>query len=173
MAKKSSTRADKVVSDAKKNGTAAPTKSVSNRKAASARKKAEKKPPQVKTEYEAAVSSNFATAAVCFFLCALFAIMSFNSEGALLRVVKSAILGLIGQAAFYFSIPALFYLFVIHLFNRKKRLRLRTFCLLSFVFLCGCIFHMIVYAPAVTEGFQIVTELYRTGGLGPLLPPRL
>ena len=166
-AKKSSSRADKIVSDAKKKGTSgASGKAVSKGKAASARKAAEKNPPKVKTEYEAAVSNNFVTAVVCLFLCALFGIMSFNSEGALLRVVKSAILGLIGQAAFYFSIPALFYLFVIHAFNKKKRLRLRSFCLLAFVFLCGCIFHMIVYAPAVTEGVQVVAELYRTGALG-------
>ena len=164
--KKSSSRADKAVSAAKKNGTAAPAKSVSNRKAASAKKKAEKKPPKVTTEYEAAVTNHFAAAVVCLFLCALFAIMSFNSEGALLRVLKSAVLGLMGQAAFCFSIPALFYLFLIHVFNRKKRLRLRTFCVIFFVFLCGCIFHMIVYAPVVTEGIQVVAELYRTGAAG-------
>ena len=166
MAAKKTSRADKAVSDAKKNGTAASTKTVSNKKAASQKKKAEKKPPKVKTEYEAAVSNNFVTAVVCIFLCALFAIMSFNSEGALLRVVKNAVLGLMGQAAFYFSIPALFYLFVIHLFNRRKRLKLRSFCVLAFVYLCGCIFHMIVYAPVITEGFQVVTELYRTGATG-------
>ena len=142
MAKKASSRAEKAVSDAKKNGIAAPAKAVSGKKNASAKKKAEKKPPTVKTEYEAAVSHHFVTAVVCIFLCLLFAIMSFNSEGALLKVVKAAILGLIGQAAFYFSIPALFYLFLIHVFNKRKRLRLRTFCVLAFVFLCGCIFHI-------------------------------
>jgi len=166
-AKKKSSRADKMVSDAKKKGASGTSgNAVSEKKAASAKKAAEKKPPKVKTEYEANVSNNFVAAVACIFLCALFGIMAFNSEGALLRIAKSAVLGLIGQAAFYFSIPALFYLFIIHAFNKKKRLKLRTFCLLSFVFLCGCIFHMIVYAPVVTEGFQVIAELYRTGATG-------
>ena len=166
-AKKSASRAEKIVSDAKKKGTAAASgKAVSDKKAASAKKAAEKHPPKVKTEYETAVSNNFVTAVVCIFLSALFGIMAFNSDGALLRIAKSAVLGLLGQAAFYFSIPALFYLFVIHAFNKKKRLKLRTFCLLSFVFLCGCVFHMIVYAPAETVGFQVIAELYRTGAVG-------
>ena len=89
-AKKSSSRAEKMVSGAKKKGTAGVSgKAVSGKKAASAKKAAEKNPPKVKTEYEAAVSNNFVTAVVCIFLSALFGIMAFNSDGALLRIAKS------------------------------------------------------------------------------------
>ena len=165
--KKSSSRAEKVVSNAKKKGTdSTSSKTVSKKKAASAKKAAEKKPPKVKTEYEGAIPDNFVAAIVCILLFALFAVMCFNAEGALLQVVKSAIVGLIGQAAFYFSVPALLYLFVIYAFNRRKRVRLRSFCVISFVFLCGALFHMIVYRPIVAEGFDILVNLYQSGNLG-------
>ncbi len=165
--KKPSSRAEKIVSDAKKKGTAGtPSKSVSQRKAASAKRAAEKKPPKVKTEYESAVPNHYLTAFVSILLCILFTVMALNEDGALLRLVKGVVLGLIGQAAFYFSIPALLYLFVIHAFSKRKGLKLRTFCLVSFVFLCGCIFHLIIYAPTMAEGFQILLDLYTAGGLG-------
>jgi len=165
--KKSSSRAEKAVSDVKKKGsTGSSSKTVSNKKAASAKKAAEKKPPQVKTEYEKAVPNNVATALVCLLLFLLFAVMSFNSDGALLKMVKSVVLGLIGQAAFYFSVPALLYLFIIHIFNRRKAVKLRSFCVIVFVLLCGSIFHMIVYAPAMAEGIEIIGELYTAGILG-------
>ena len=110
--KKTSTRAEQVVSGAKKKGAEnTSSKSVSKKKAASAKKAAEKKPPKVKTEYEAPIPDNFVAALVCILLGVLFGVMAFNSEGALLQVVKSVVVGLIGQAAFYFSVPALLYLF--------------------------------------------------------------
>ncbi len=165
--KKSSSRAEKAVSNAKKNGTGgAASKSISKKKAASAKKAAEKKPPKVKTEYEQPVPNHYVTAFVSILLCVLFAVMAFNEDGALLRLVKGVVLGLIGQAAFYFSIPALLYLFVIHAFSKRKSLKLRTFCILSFVFLCGSIFHLIIYAPTLAEGFQVIFDLYTAGGLG-------
>ncbi len=163
--KKPSSRAEKAVSNAKKNGTAG-GKAVSQKKAASAKKAAEKKPPKVKTEYETAVPNHYITAAASVVLCILFTVMAFNEDGALLRIVKGFVLGIIGHAAFYFSIPALFYLFIIHVFNKRKDLKLRSFFVLSFVFLCGSIFHLIVYAPAMAEGFEVVVQLFESGRLG-------
>ena len=52
-------------------------------------------------------------------LFALFLAIAVNPDGALLRAMKSVILGLLGQAGFYFSIPALVYLFLIQTFGRK------------------------------------------------------
>ncbi len=163
--KKASSRAERAVSGAKKTGGAA-SKPVSNKKASSNKKAAEKKPPKVKTEYEAPVSDNFVTAVVSLLLFILFAIMCVNADGALLRVVKAAILGLIGQAAFYFAVPALAYLFFIHAFNRRKAVRLRSVCVIGFVFFCGAIFHMIVYAPVVAKGLDLIVNLYSTGAAG-------
>ena len=165
--KKTSSRAEQVVSNAKKKGTSgASSKSVSKKKAASTKKAAEKKPPQVKTEYEKAVPNNVATALASLLMCVLFGVMTFNSEGAILQIVKSVVLGLIGQAALYFSIPALFYLFVIHIFNRRKAVKLRSFCVILFVTLCGGLFHMIVYASVPISGLDLILDLYETGIAG-------
>ena len=164
--KKTSSRADQVVSGAKKKGNGKSSKAVSKKKAASAKKAAEKKPPKVKTEYENAIPDNFVAAFVCILLFILFTVMSFNSEGALLQVIKAFLLGIIGQAAFYFSVPALLYLFVIHAFNRRKHVKLRSFCVVSFVLLCGMLFHLIVYRATSAEGFDIIIGLYNTGIIG-------
>ncbi len=162
--KKSSSRAEKAVSDVKKKGVT--SKSVSKKKTESAKKAAEKKPPKVKTEYENPVSNNFVMALVSILLFILFAIMSVNADGALLQVVKSVILGLIGQAGFYFSIPALLYLFIIHTFGRKTAVRMRSFCVICFVLLCGGIYHLIVASGMTADGIGFVADLYVSGGSG-------
>ena len=166
--KKASSRAEKAVTDVKKKGSASgsSSKSVSKKKAASAKKAAAKNPPKVKTEYENPIPNSFVAALVSILLFILFAIMSVNPDGALLQMVKSVILGLIGQAGFYFSIPALLYLFVILAFNRKKPVKMRSFCVIAFVFLCGAVFHLIVHTPVSAEGFELIADLYSTGVSG-------
>ena len=54
-------------------------------------------------------------------LFALFVVISVNPDGWLLEIIQSVVLGLVGQAGFYFAIPGLLYLFVIHTFGRQKR----------------------------------------------------
>ena len=78
------------------------------------------------------------------FLCVavLFAVILFSSEGALLQVVESVIHGFIGRTGFIVSIPALLYLFYIHAFSGKRPVKLRTTCLIVFIFLC----FQIIYA---------------------------
>ena len=44
---------------------------------------------------------------VCLALFVLFLVIAINPDGALLMVLQSVIMGLIGQAGFYFAIPAL------------------------------------------------------------------
>ena len=163
--KKTSSRAEKAVTDVKKKGTASGStaKTVSKRKANSAKKAAEKNPPKVLTEYENPVSNSFVAALISILLFILFVIMAVNPEGALLQLVKSVVLGLVGQAGFYFSIPALLYLFIIHTFGRKTAVKLRSFCVLSFVFLCGAIYHLIVGSLLSATGFDLIAELYTAG----------
>ena len=166
--KKTSSRAEKAVTDVKKKGTSsgASSKPVSKKKAASRKKAAEKNPPKVKTEYENPVSNNFIAALISVLLFILFAIMAVNSDGALLQMVKSVVWGMIGQAGFYFAIPALLYLFFIHAFHKKKAVKLRSVCVVSFVFLCGAVYHLIAYRSIGAEGFAMVADLYTTGVSG-------
>ena len=85
-----------------------------------------KKPPKVGTEYENPVSTSLVTAFISFCLFLLFVLICVKPEGALLMVVKSVVLGLVGRAGFYFLIPALLILGVLcallsyRLFRQKQ-----------------------------------------------------
>ncbi|MBP1575916.1 MAG: hypothetical protein J6A68_00135 [Oscillospiraceae bacterium] len=81
-------------------------------------------------------------------------------------VVKSVVLGLIGQAGFYFAIPGLLYLFFINTFGRKTAVRMRSFCIIAFTILCGMIYHLIVQDQTVAEGFSVFADLYTGGAAG-------
>ena len=163
MAKKSNTsKAEKVVSEAKKKTSTAnsssKSKQISTQKA--------KTPPKVKTEYENPIPSGVVAALISFFLFLLFLIIAIKPEGALLLVIKSLVMGLIGPAGFYFSIPACFYLFVLNTFGRKKAVKMRSICTVLFAFLSGIIFHLIVQKPLAGKGFAILTELFQSGASG-------
>ena len=163
MAKKKETsKAERIVSETKKKTSSANSSSKSKKNAP----KNANKTPKVKTEYENPIPSGVVTALMSFFLFLLFLIIAIKPEGALLMLIRSIVLGLIGPAGFYFSIPALFYLFVINTFGRKKAVRMRSICTLLFVFLCGIIFHLIVQKPLESEGFAVLSELYMGGASG-------
>ena len=165
--KKNASRAEKKVSDAKTKSSAAG----SNGKAAS--RKAEKKPasppkkqPKVKTEYDKTVSGHFIAAVFSLGFFILFTIIAINPEGALLKVIKAIVLGLIGQGGFYFSIPALLYLFVLQTFSRKNAANMRSVCTICFAFLCGVIYHLVVQTQGMATGFAIISDLYQGGIAG-------
>ena len=167
MAQKNPSRAEKAVTDAKKKTPAAQSSGkTSAKKPASAKKNTSKNPPTVKTEYErTSVPVNMIIAIVSIALFILFVIISINPEGVLLRILQSFILGMIGQAGFYFSIPALLYLFVIHAFSKKTTaVKMRSICVILFVFSCGIIYHLSVQNQGLAEGFALVADLY-SGGL--------
>ena len=164
--KKNPSRAEQAVSDVKKK-TSGSGKS-SGKKPASANKQTNsKKTPSVKTEYEKTViPADALIAVICLGLFMLFVIICIKPDGFLLRLIQSVILGLIGQAGFYFAIPACLYLFIIHVFARKKALRMRRACTIAFVFLCGILYHLAVQTQGMASGFDLVQDLYRSGTEG-------
>lgn len=169
MAKKNTSRAEQVVTDTKKKSSANNSASNTTSKKKNSSKKAAvsaKKTPKVKTEYENPIPTNFVVAfiSVCLFI--LFTVISVNPDGALLKIVKSVVLGLIGQAGFYFSIPALLYLAVIHLTAKKKPVKLRSFCTIVFVLFCGAMYHLIVQNQGMATGLAVIADLYKGGSLG-------
>ena len=166
--KKNPSRAEKAVSEAKEKANAAGKSSGKStaKKSAPAAKKTTKKSPKVKTEYESSVPVNVIVAIVSFFLFIVFVFISVNPEGALLKVIQSVVLGLIGQAGFYFSIPALLYLFVINTFSRRSHVKMRSICVAAFVFICGSIFHLIVQTQGMASGFAVIADLYKGGAEG-------
>ncbi len=167
MAKKETgSRAEKKVTDTKKKATTSTSNSKSKKTKEKKVPAAPKKAPKVKTEYETQVPNSFVVAFVCIALFVLFVIISVNPEGALLKVIQSMLLGLVGQAGFYFSIPALLYLFVLHTFCRKKAIKMRSICTVLFVFFCGAIYHLIVQNQGIAQGFGLIVDLYKGGSLG-------
>ena len=160
--KKTSSQAEKIVTDTKKK--APPSKSVSKKKPPKKASKS-KTAPKVGTEYENPISSSAVTALISFCLFLLFVLICVKPEGALLMVVKSVVLGLVGRAGFYFLIPALLYLTVINLFGRKIAVRMRSICAIAFALLCGVIYHLIVTGRAGTGSVQLLA-LYSGGAAG-------
>ena len=161
--KKTSSQAEKIVTDTKRK--APPSKSNSKKKPP---KKAanSKKQPKVATEYENPVSSSLVTALISFCLFVLFVLICVKPEGALLMVVRSVVLGLVGRAGFYFLIPALLYLAVINLFGRKIAVRMRSVCAVLFALLCGVIYHLVVAGQVQTEPVRLMSYLFSGGGAG-------
>ena len=113
----------------------------------------------------------FVTSAICIALFIIFLVMMFNPNGALVKLAYDMILGLIGRAGFYIAIPALLYLFIIHAFSGKRPILMRSVCLVSFVLICGCIYHMSVCNDELGDNFfAVIGNLYsggitgRTGG---------
>ena len=161
--KKTSSQAEKIVTDTKRK--APPSKSNSKKKPP---KKAanSKKQPKVATEYENPVSSSLVTALISFCLFVLFVLICVKPEGALLMVVRSVVLGLVGRAGFYFLIPALLYLAVISLFGRKIAVRMRSVCAVLFALLCGVIYHLVVAGQVQTEPVRLMSYLYSGGSAG-------
>ncbi len=164
--KKSGSRAEQKVTDARKKTSAGGSTSKSGKSREKKVPKAPKKTPKVKTEYDAPVPNNFIIAFVSISLFVLFAIIAVNPEGALLKLVQSILLGLVGQAGFYFAIPALLYIFVLHSFCRKAAVKSRSICTVLFVFFSGAIYHLMVQNQGIAQGFAIVVDLFRGGASG-------
>ena len=90
---------------------------------------------------------------ICFFLF-LFAFL--NPEAVFLGLVRNLMMSVIGQVAFYVSIPALLYLFAIQAFSGKRPVILRSVCLLIFVAICGCICQIVML---MDEGYALPTGM--------------
>ncbi len=151
--KKNVSQAQKAVSDAKKKSGAKPA----------SQKSGSKKPAP---DRETLIPSNIIIGIICLALFIVFLVTAVNPTGALLKVIESVMAGLIGKAAFYFSIPALLYLFIIHIFSPKTAVKMRSVCLISFVLLCGCISHLVVQTGTLSGGAAFLGDLYKGGSEG-------
>ena len=146
----------------KQTGKAAETKKKSSSKTTKAEKKSAKA-PKVRTEYDNRIPFSTVMAIVSFILFVLFLVICINPDGLLLRAINNLLTGLIGKAGFYFSVPALLYLFVINTFGRKTAVTMRSICTIVFVFSCGCIYHLAVQTQGMAKGLAIFPDLYLSG----------
>ena len=94
----------------------------------------------------------------------VFLIISFNPEGALVKLLEDFVHGLIGRAGFLVSIPGFLYLFIIHAFSGKRPVKMRSICVGAFVIICGCIFHLSLSSNNLSSNWKLLEDLY-TGGI--------
>jgi len=154
--KKSNSRALKAVNDTKKK-TGNPTTSVKKKEPAESKE-------QVREELPIPGRVVGAVVALALFVVLLF--MGTNPDGALMRVILSLLTGLVGKVGFYFSIPALLYLFVILVSSKGQPVRMRSTCLILFVLFSSCIHHLIVNNQTFIGGIRLVKDLYDGGITG-------
>jgi len=146
------------------NSTANASKAVNKQDAK--KKESSKKNSPVRSEYENQIPGNLILALISLALFVLFLVISINPDGALLKVIQNIVLGLIGKVSFYFSIPALLYLFVIQAFRTKTNVTMRSWCLVLFVLFCGCISHLSMPEREYENFFTGIQLLYSGGITG-------
>ena len=92
-----------------------------------------------------------------------FLVMLFTHNGVVINWVYNFVINLIGYTAYYFSIPALLYLFIIHAFSGKRPVIMRTFCVVCFVLICGSISHLWKNPADLGSGTALIKNLYQGG----------
>ena len=158
--KKPSTRADEAAAKSK-------TKSAAGKpsgKTTPPKKRAPEKVKKSNQDFAGGLAPNVLFAFLSIVLFVLFLVIAVNPDGALLKAMKSVILGLLGQVGFYFFIPAFLYLFIIQTFGRKHSPIVRSICVIAFVLLSGSIYHLAVQRQGMAEGLAVIPDLY-TGGV--------
>lgn len=130
-----------------------------NAKNSTSRKKVTKK------ESIHSISPRLVGTLLCLAIFVIFLVMMLKPEGTLVLALRDFVLGLFGKTAFYVSIPAMLYLFVILGFSGNKPVKMRVICLIVFVLLCGLI-QQLVLEDISTEGIAIVRVLYIGGTTG-------
>ncbi len=161
-ANKKTSQAEKAAADVKKK---ASNSNAKNSKATEKKGKTAKN-SVVKSEYENQIPMNLLIALISLGLFVLFLVISIKPDGALLKVIQTMVLGLLGKASFYLSIPALLYLFVIQAFRTKTNVTMRSWCIVLFVLLCGCISHLAMPDQSYDSFFSAMQLLYSGGITG-------
>ena len=162
-AKKSTSRAQKAVTDVKRKNTASSTsKSNSAKKSSSSSSKSV--PVAIPDDNRLPVRGVLAAVSAALFI--LFLVIAINPDGVLLRLFQSIILGMIGKVGFYFAIPALLYLFFILVTSKNNPVKMRSISLITFVILCGCIFHLATDNRTFIGGIKVIWNLYTDASEG-------
>ena len=158
--KKNSSQAEKAVSDAKKRSSA--SRSNGGKRSSGSNKAASK----ATAEHERVFSPNTIIAIVSLCLFIFFALTAINPDGVLPKIILSIMLGLFGKIGFYFLIPATLYVFWIFTFARKTRIHMRGICVIAFVLICGCIYHLIQPEMRSANVIAMIGDLYSGGVSG-------
>ena len=98
------------------------------------------------------IPTRFISSVICLVVFAILLFAFVTPEAPFFKFFGNFVKSVVGQVAFYVSIPALLYLFAIHAFSGKRPVVLRTVCLLVFLAICGCISQIIMM---MKDGYQL------------------
>ena len=154
--KNNGTRADKAATDTKK-------KNSTSKSSAKTQKPVNKTPKVSNSDFMKVFPDHVIIGFSSLALFVLLLVTAINPDGWILKFVRSVAMGLLGQVGFYFAIPALAYLFVIHIFGRRKKVRMRAWCTVAFVFFCGCISHLSLEDGYMSVTVSLIPQLYAGG----------
>ena len=115
-------------------------------------------------EKERKIPARLISAACFLILFIVLLVIFFKPEGAIIKLLRNFLYGLLGTVGFYVAIPASLYLFFIHSFSGKRPVIMRTVCLVAFILACGCVSHLAMNPQGLPKGFALLGELY-TGGV--------
>ena len=96
----------------------------------------------------------------------IFGCVFFADGGIILQWLVNVFTGLFGRNVYLISMPAMVYLIWIQLASRNQRVRMRSVCIMLFVFLFGCLSHLVAGKAMAEIGWALVKELYATGIAG-------
>ena len=133
---------------------------------AAAKAEAVKPAPKIKLPGDAAFPLRYAFAVVCGILLLVFISTFFSDQGLLLQWIVAGFTGLFGRNVYYISIPALCYLIWLQLASRGQRVRGRSFSIIGFVLIFGCLSHLVSDPELKAEGFAKLGEFFTTGRTG-------
>ncbi len=105
-------------------------------------------------------------AGLCAALLLIFGCVYFADGGVILQWIVTVFTGLFGRNVYLVSMPALVYLIWIQFASRNQKVRKRTGCIMLFVFLFGCLSHLMTGTTSAGLGWEMVKELYTTGAAG-------
>ena len=133
-------------------------------KSDAAAKKEAKKESRPATKGDAAFPLRYAFAGCCALLLLIFVSVFFTGEGVILKWFVDVISGLFGKNVYYISMLALPYLIWIQIFSKNQKVRGRSFSIVGFVMLYGCISHLVAAPEIEAKGFWgILVERYDSG----------
>ena len=122
--------------------------------------------PRAKLPGDAAFPLRYAFAGFCGILLLVFVSVFFSDEGLILQWAVSFFSGLFGRNVYYISIPVLIYLIWIQLSSRNQLVRARSFSMIGFSLVFGCLSHLTSDPELTAKGWTQFGELYQSGILG-------
>ncbi len=118
---------------------------------------------RAKQQERSEIPNRLINAIVAAALFVLFLVIFLNPDGALIELFYKFLLGVVGKISFYVSIPALLYLFFVQAFSGTRPVVMRSWCILAFVLISGCLSHLFMEPADLRNGIALLGDLYMGG----------